>query len=312
MGKLVEDNDESFQAILSRYRFRRHRGQLLEAEADLVKAQCSLPVSLPCSSLQPSGAAQGDLAKARGLLRQGLSQAPRDPVMVKALAGLEIRAGKQADAVALLQRAVQEMPAALELQVLLTDLLIDQGESAQAVRKLDELEKAGTTPALLDYLHGRVAVQQARWTEALAHLEKAGADLGTKTDWAGRIHALLGLCYKQVGDVEQELAAFRLAVAQEPNWTLARFGLGSALVDNGLWAEAQVELQLVQNAADAPPEVWTVLAHALIFGHLSRPEQQRTWSEVDKVLAKATALTPQAAELPWLQAEVPGSEKGIS
>ena len=49
---------------------------------------------------------------------------------------------------------------------------------------------------------------------------------------------------------------------------LVAIGLGSALVTNGQWEEALTELNLIQNAADAPPELWTVLARALasIYG----------------------------------------------
>jgi predicted Zn-dependent protease len=315
MDDLVKANAQSYRAYLIRLRYRQQESNFAGAETDL-KTALKLAPREPAVLLAAADWAQskGDLDKARGLIRQARALEPRNAAVVKAQAGLEMRAGKRAEAVAVLEDALKDMAHADlahagvahadELHLLLAELLVDEGKLTDAAGKIHDLSEAGIAPALLDYLRARVAVGKGQWHEALACLEKARADLGTKSEWAGRIHALLGQCYAHLGDHEQEVASFRRAVQQEPTWTLARFGLGAALVSSGRLDEALAELRLVQTAADAPPELWSVLARALLWKNLRLPEKQRNWAEVDDAIDQVAAKTPGAAEPSWLRAEV--------
>lgn len=310
MDNLVKANDKSFEAYLLRSKFLHQRNQMAEAERDLKKA-LELAGNEPTVLIAAADWAQakGDVAKARGLLLQGRKQDPRNLAVVKALTGLEIRAGKRDEAVSLLNATLKDMPKAYELQVLLADLLIDEGKLEQAEAKIQELNDAHIPAAFTDFLGARLAIAKRQWAEALTLLERARPELGNNTQWGSRLQGLLGICYHHVGDFDQELTAFRRAATLEPGWTLARFGLGSALIDNGLLDEALTELLFIQNAADVPPDVWVAMARALVYRNMLRPENLRNWVEVDKALARAEQATPKSSDIPWLRAEVLAAQK---
>ena len=305
MDRLVAANGESFGAYLSRFRFHRQQDALAQAEADLNKALALAPKE-PAVLLAAAEWAQGkgDLVRARELVQRGWEVEPRNVAVIKALAGLEMRAGNRQAAVAILRSAVKDVPQAFELQVLLVDLLLDESKLTEAAAKIQELRDGGMPAMLPDYLQARLALLRDQWPQALALLEKVRADLGKIPEWASRVHALLGLCYRKLGDHEQELNAFRQAVAQEPAWTMARFGLGMALLGNGRLDEALAELQSLQNTPDAPAELWTALARVQVMRTLRLPDKQQNWVEVERALKDAADKVPKSPDLPWLRAEI--------
>jgi tetratricopeptide (TPR) repeat protein len=313
LDEMVGANDQSFRAYLIRYRFRRASADgrsSAGADADLKRA-FELAPEEPTVLLAVADEAElrGDSQKARESAHKAWALDPTNTAAVKALVELDVRAGKRAEAIDVLMRAVADKPQAYELNVLLTDLLIDEGKLAQAAANIARLPEAAAPVAMIDYLRARIASQEGRWQEALTILQRAQTEPDGSTDWAGRLHALIGLCQRQVGDHERELAAFRKAVLQEPSWTPARFGLATALMANGLLDEAVGELQLIQKAPDAPKELWTVLASALIDQNLRRPSRQQNWNQVEQVLSRAEKMTPEALELPCLRAEVFTAQK---
>ncbi len=61
----------------------------------------------------------------------------------------------------------------------------------------------------------------------------------------------------------------------------------------------------------APPELWTVLAQALIDRNLRRPVNLRRWEEVETILARAAEQRPTALEPTWLKAEVMAAQNNF-
>jgi predicted Zn-dependent protease len=220
------------------------------------------------------------------------------------MADLKIRAKERGEAIKILGRGLEKLPRAADLLTLQTDLLVDDGALAVAAQKVKELRRLIPASPLPDYLQGRIAVAEGQWPDATALLERCRKDLPPASEWAGRLHALLGVCYRQAGDGVRELAAYRSAVLSEPGWAAARIGLGIALLDGGRVEDAVAELQLARNGADTPRELWTVLGRALLYRNLRLPESQRDWTEVEAALIRARTARPDAQEVTILQAEV--------
>ena len=147
MDDLVQANKQSFRAYLIRGRFRQQQKDVGGADADLGKA-VSLAPTEPDVLLAAADWAQskGDWKKAREWLRKGWELEPGNILVVKALAAMELRAGNDDEAATILTSALKDQPKAVELHVLLTDLLIDQGKLASAAGHIEELAEADAAP----------------------------------------------------------------------------------------------------------------------------------------------------------------------
>ena len=224
MDALLAANPKSHRACLARSDFERRRGDQITAEKYL-SAAAELAPDEPAVLLAVARWAEerGQLDDARKLVERGLEKNPKSAELYTALADVELRAGNRAAAAGALRRGLAELPTDSNLQVLLIDLLIDEKQFAEATSQTEALRDAPAS--LTSYLKGRLAIEKQQWAQAIAHLEKARAELGATSFWSSRVHALLGACYEQIGDTEQRLAAFRRAVHIEPHWSAARFGL---------------------------------------------------------------------------------------
>jgi predicted Zn-dependent protease len=301
---MVEANPKAYRAYLLRSHFALSARDEAAADRDLESALALAPQeSAVVLAVAERRIAQAKPAEAYALLEQGLRHNPLEPALYKAMADLKIRARDRAAAVQLLTHGLRKLPHNADLLTLQTDLLIDQGDLITAGRQVRELIRLVPQSYLPDYLQARIAIGKSQWPEAITLLQRCRKQMSPLSDWASRVYALLGVCFHQTGDREQELSAFRQAVQAEPHWGAARVGLGAALLENGRIDDAVNELQLVRIAADPPPELWPTLGRALLERNRRLPEAERDWSAVDVVLARAREVQPKAQELVVLQAE---------
>lgn len=304
LNAMVQANAKAYRAYLIRARFESSVNDQRGADADLQAALALAPeqpdVVLAAAERR---AAQGKPAEAYALLEEGTRHDPLEPMLYKAMADLKIRAGERTAAVQILARALQQLPHNTDLLTLQTDLRITEGDLTGAARQVRELIRLVPQSFLPDYLQARIAIAKSQWPEAISLLQRCRKQMGPLSMWASRVYAQLGVCYHQTGDRVQELTAFRHAVQAEPTWTMARVGLGIALLENGRGDDAVSELQLAQTAADPPSELWPALGRALLERNRRLPEAQRKWTEVDAVLQRARAVQPDAPDIVILQAE---------
>ncbi|MFO0968709.1 MAG: tetratricopeptide repeat protein [Gemmataceae bacterium] len=308
LDRMVAANPKDAAAFLARFRFLERHGQPDEAKKDLDEAERLAPKA-PGVFLARAGWQfdHGDLAAANATLAAGYREHPKNAGIVKALAGAQMRAGRTAEAIPLLREAVDRIFAP-DLNVLLIELLIDNRELDEANSRLAILSADGSAPLLSLYLKGRLAAEQGRWTEAAALLERVRADLTPTSDWQGRLHALLGLCYANLGDVEGELVSFRRATEREPGWPQARLGLAAALAHSGRLDEASRLLEdLIRDQEKTAARLQgldLLLARVLLGQTLRRPENDRDWSPVTEALERARKNEPKSLEPILLEAEM--------
>src|SRR5262249_35634207 len=137
MDALIAANDHSFRAYLARARYLRPLNQLDKAARDIEQA-LALKVDRPQDRAEILVAAadlalaQGRLEQARQWIDQGLVFDETNAALYRTLAGLEVRAGKRAAAIACLRRGLDKLPNATDLMILLADLLIDEAALPEA------------------------------------------------------------------------------------------------------------------------------------------------------------------------------------
>jgi len=313
LDRMVAANAGNFQAYLTRASFLGELGFPKESK-DALDAAVRLAAGEPDVALALADwhLGQGDAKAARLLVEESQGKHPRHLGLLKAHAGLDMRAGKNDDAIGLLRDAVVDLPAATDLSVLLIELLIDKKQLEEAKRRLDILHAEGNASLLAGYLKARLAIENKQWAEALGLLELVRSDLSQTSDWQSRLHALLGLCYQQLGDTEQQLVSFRRAVRKEPGWAEARYGLAAALAQSGRLEESLLQLADLRASNEATarlPGLDLLYARTLLWQTLRRPERERNWEPVNRAILGAGKRGADASELALLRAELLAGEK---
>jgi predicted Zn-dependent protease len=305
MDAMVAANPRSPQALLARARYLQAANDFDGAARDMAQAReldpARVEVTLAVADLART---RGSLAESRSLLQQGLKQHPQDPRLVASLVDIELLDGRPAEAMSCLRQGIKELPDAADLLILLADLLLDNNEMAEANALIDRIRNIKPPSPRTEYLQARVLMKQNKWEEAVVLLESVRPRLAGVAAWASQVDICLGQCHEKLGEVEQQLAAFRRAVRQNPSAAVGRYGLGVALLAAGNLEEAVAELRRLSTLSKAPPATWSMLARALILRNRLLPEAQRNWQDADIALARAAGATPDEADLTILRAEI--------
>lgn len=293
IDEMVQNNPESYKAYLMRARYQKSRGEDKAAETDL-DAAFKLAPDRPEVILAVSHAARekdrwDDAAR---MLRDGLKRSPGQAELWIELVRLKMRTNKPQEAMALAREGLDQLPKSNDLAVLLIDLLIDDAQTAEAQKRVDDLVRAGSRSPALAYLQARLHAAHQKWGEAIPLLEQARIDLGTASEWSGRVNVLLGVCYRQIGDPEKEVEAYRRAVSTEPTWPAANAGLGGALLSRGRIDEANQVLESIRGASELPRGFWVLLSRARIARQLRLPASERRWDDIESSLARAEKDEP--------------------
>ncbi len=282
-------------------------GFLLKAEEDMRQARLASPDDADVL-LESAALAQAmrwfDRAQAFAL--RGVNTYPADLRLYTIAVKLSVRVGKRAEVLKLVRQGTKAMPQETGLLLLLADLLISEGQLDEAKTLIARLKSArDTDPAILDYLEGRrLMADGADWLEASKSLQRAYTGLTRQPERARECALLLGKCYEQLGDPDQQYRAYRSAFTEDPAdplWFPAAEGIARTLL----------ALNKVQEALDAyrrliprAPGVRLVVARLLILHNLTLPLRQRDWHEVDRVLKEADSVLPKSTELSILHIQL--------
>ena len=132
LDRMVQANEKDFQAYLARSRFLKESAAE-ESKSDLDQAARLAPDEPAVTlALAEWHLAKGDLKTARTVVEAGRAKHAHDAGLIKALAGLDIRAGLPDQAITLLRGEVEAVPGASDLTILLIELLIDRGHLEEA------------------------------------------------------------------------------------------------------------------------------------------------------------------------------------
>jgi Flp pilus assembly protein TadD len=118
--------------------------------------------------------------------------------------------------------------------------LVFLGGPARANDK-DSVERRPKSPS---YEAGRKAVEAKDFKSSLAHLTKAAQETPDDAD----VHNLLGYSYRKVGQFDQAMEHYRLALKLEPNHRGAHEYMGELYLETDRLAEAEKELQALKKA----------------------------------------------------------------
>jgi tetratricopeptide (TPR) repeat protein len=307
MDRLVAADESDFRAYLARGRYREEFVGNDAAVRDAERARALAPedadVVLFVASLALKKGGKAGLERATDLLAQGVRAHPADARLVRSLALVQVRAGRDSEAKACLQAGLQTVPAAdcVDVRWDLTALLIDRGALDEADDQFERLRDVGLPQHLLDFLDGRIAAGRGQWQQAVTLLERARPALQERTDPAIRADLLLGRCYERLGNTSERYSAYLRAFQGDPANELACLGLGAALESLGRDDEA---LDVYRRVAQKVPRARLREARLLLLRNRKLSTTDARWQDVSAALDDVARALPDEIQVPILRAEM--------
>ena len=298
---MIEANPKSYRARLDRAAYRT-RNQLAGAGDDLKQARALAPDE-PEVLLATARSARvpAEVEAARDGLSRGLARRPGDVAMIQALAELDLTAGDTGAAIDALRRGVAAAPDVNELRWALASLLAQRGATVELAEQTARLREGRYTSEALAFLEAALSFNQGDWRAARAKLRAVEPTLEPWPALRGRANDLLGQCLARLEGDDLALPVFRRAVNLDPESTHARLALAALLASRGKTDQAA---ELYRGLIAKTPEARLPLARILLVRNLDRPEAERSWAEVDRLVEEATAATGSShAEPALLRAE---------
>jgi tetratricopeptide (TPR) repeat protein len=288
-----------------------------------------------------------NIPAAHALLRDAVSLYPRDLRLVKSLSWLELVRGNTPAAIAVLEDGLKAAPDGFDLLIPLADLLVQQGDSARTGEILRRLETRKAPAMQVKYLKARIAMRDAKWSEAVTMLEAMRRETTNMPGLEAQLNLLLGVCFGKLADPAAEEKAFQRVVNADPKNVQARLGLGNLYLMLGRFDDAIREFETASQSpyapgpvvaqwvrtkarrlqlAGGPPEDWRKLEQAAVnsasrFGPVSSDPvilqaeigiALGKRNEVIQFLRKETARRPGDARLWAILAEVVAEVNGTA
>lgn len=249
--------------------------------------------------------------KALGFVQQALEVGPRILEVYQVKANIEVAVGKTQEAIATIEEARKLDPKNEELQWHLANLLVEAGEIAQAEEQLHQLEHRRYSPGLLDYLRGRIAIARGQWRLARQLLRRARGFLAAEPEHVKFVDYWLGVVEGQLGNRDEQLLAFRRAIAADPFWVPARLGAASALAALGQTEQAIQESRQAFVLSGQRAEVGIQLLSLLVLRNLVAPQLQANWEEAERLVKALEETSPEEWRTTLLKAEILVAQKKV-
>ncbi len=190
----------------------------------------------------------------------------------------------------------------------LASLELDVGRADSAAVRVEALTKNAYDPPRVRYLRGRLLAQQGQWYEAVQTLEQARTGLIDQPDLLKHVDFWLGVCYGQMGNLDQSFAAYAKAVNQDPLWPQARLGRAAAFTELGRVDEAVAEYRTLVQMNQLSSAGLLDFARLLVLQNLARPRAERDWTEVRQILDAVDKQAPNSADTAVLRAEIAAAD----
>ena len=302
------DEPRAWLALTSWYR---ERGDLEQAAAATAKAVSLAPDNPDCVFAEFEMAlAKRDLEAAITTGQRAVELFPEDERAYRGLAVVFLQSGDVAAAEQLLLDGTEKLPSKASLQMMLTDILLQQNklvEAGQAIERIREMY--GSTSGPVGLLEARLLIADRRWSDAKAKLEQIRPLLLGNAEFVRQVDLYLGQCYAQLNEYDAQLEINRRILAESPDSLAARTGAAQALISAGKNDEALAEFEAIATALPAEdlpkiPQVWYPLLNLRIAKQTELPQAEQDWSGIDSLLASVEATgTASPAQVAMLRAE---------
>jgi len=199
---------------------------------------------------------------------------------------------------------VEALPEERDLAWNLARSFLDGGQVDEAREIVARLRGQDHPRPMLAYLEARIAYQQGKWREAREGLRYCRAELTGPPELTREIEYWLGQTCGKLGNLDEQVAAYRKSVAADRFYLPARVALAEALASAGRVGEALAVHEDTMRLESVPPRGWLLLARWLMIANRARKPADRDWGRVEQALERAAQATPNAPELALLNADL--------
>jgi len=241
--------------------------------------------------------------------QQAVNLAPERSDAYSVYAAIQSAQGQLPAAIKTLETAVSKVKDKGPIYWTLAGMQIDAGSFAEAEKTIKDLEGTSYPRAQVEFLRGRLLVGQQQWFLAARKLESVRPDVANSSDLVKQVDFLLGICYAQMGNLDQSLAAYSKAMTQDPLWPQARLGRAVAFLELGRLDEAVNEYRNIVQLGKASPQIVLEFTRLLVLSSLNKPPQQRNWQEVQQWLSVLEKDDATKTDAIILRAEILAAEK---
>src|SRR5262249_951022 len=168
---------------------------------------------------------------ARVYLRSAGKLHAQDTRVWAELATVELAAGRRKEALEALRIAYKKASGNERNRLLweLASLLVDDDNSAEAKELIAQMKKGGVPTDRFDFLSAKMAIRRGEWLRAVVLLENSRPMLMGNQGLVMQADLLLGLCYGQLDNVDQQVVIYQRARKIDPRNPAPRLALAKAL-----------------------------------------------------------------------------------
>jgi cellulose synthase operon protein C len=263
--KMVRANPAAAPAYLVRARYLRSQSKPAECLRDVERLLELDPENADgLLMLAELMQAKEQIDKAKAVLSEGSSLYQKDVRFYRTLSWLELSTGNLAAAVACLEQGLRELPQSTELLTPLGDLLVQRGEIERTRDIIGKLTGKEGVESQVQYLNGRVLMQEGKWPEAVAVFEDLRIKAVAMPGLAAQVNVLLATCQERLGDREAQAEALKRALAIDGGNLSARLQFGSNFLTSGDLDDAVKEYSLATRSPLAPLSARVALGRLMI------------------------------------------------
>ena len=272
----------------------------LQLDPDDLRLNSRLISVMHSSSSAASSEHQPAQQKLTQHLQDGVTRSPGDWRLRLLCAHAQWQFGDRAPAISTLKDGIARNPQAFELQEVLIDYLVSEGDSEQATQAFSRMPRAALDHARWHFLEGRVHMAAHQWQQAAASFDRAVGFAEADQRIRYRSGMCLAECRRALGDRDDALETYRAMIHAQPASQDSRLGMAATWLEAGRTDLAIAEYRQLQDVAGVPE----LLASLLIQETLRLPASRRSWREVETLLRDADPAITDATQRTLLRADL--------
>ncbi len=318
LNKLIESAPENPEALLARGRWllsqarslaigeKGPRDALLESAWQDAQTANQLAPNVPRNVmfLVDVAVAQNRAAEVRETVQATIKAIPGVPELYGSAAQIELTAKQPKAAIKILKDGLRAIPGSPDLLFNLAQLELDAGNMPEGEELIAELKSRKFDEAPVLYLESRVLASEGQWRQAATKLEESRAMFDRSKELLKQADFLISLCYRNLGNPDQEMEALRRAIGADPLWASARESLANAFLRSGRIQESITEFTQIVNQPNAPLSAGMSLARLLFVDGLGRNATGEAWNPLRQLLERLSENPEAANDLAIMQAEL--------
>jgi cellulose synthase operon protein C len=240
----------------------------------------------------------------REIVRSTIQAHPAEPELYRSAAQIELLANQPEAAIQILKNGLKAIPGSRDLLFNLAQLQLESGNLPEGEELIAELKILKYREAPMRYLEARVLAIKGQWRQAATLLEQSRAIFDRSKEFLRQADFLIAVCYRNLGNPDQEIEALQRLIGTDPLWTTARESLADALLRSGRIQESITEFSQIVNQPNAPLTAGLSLARLLFINGLGRNISGEVWDPLRQLLTRLEEFPQAANDLAIMRAEL--------